>query len=475
MSSLRRPLRTRTAYCRRARFEVSETCPPWGTPCRFTLGLCLLLCLLVLGLSGPVAAAPAEKEPAGKPAAPGPLSLSFEESVRLAIRQSPYFTKSSLDIELRNMDETDSRYSMVPTLNLRTLYYANRPSHNNSKPYQLSFTTEPYNPMGAYFTLQAQKLATRLAILAHLDNISKGIMRLGGMYLELDYLQKVAAYQTKVVDTTKENLIFCENRVSIGTGTSLELKLASQELQLARNEQDQIAFSRRKVLGNLRTFLGLKGNEELSVDLRDVRGQVLGSFDTAAASVDQAKNSSYELKALEVKKKLQGYNILQAKTRLLPRFMLTVQNPDPLNTVTNTGMYAGIGFTVPVWDGFKRYRNIGRQKTILRQMSSDKDLKEADLEERWMSAQQDLQTAASALKIAQSQEELARLKERQSEIRYHSGGEPLPTMLEGQKGIWQAKKAEAMKSMDYAKAALALRQLSGDLGTSYVKESSFEK
>jgi outer membrane protein TolC len=475
MSCHRRPLRTRTALRRRSRGDFPETGAPWGSPCRFASGLCLLLCLLVLGLSAPVAAAPEDKEPASKPAAPGPLSLSFDDSVRLAIHQSPYFTKSSLDIELRGMDETDSRYSMVPTLNLRTLYYANRPSHNNSKPYQLSFTTEPYNPMGAYFTLQAQKLATRLAILAHLDNISKGIMRLGGMFLELDYLQKVASFQTKVVDTAKENLIFCENRVSIGTGTSLELKLASQELQLARNEQQQIAFSRKKVLSNLRNFLGLKSNQELNPDLRDVRSQVLSSFDAAAASLEQAKSRSYELKALEVKKELQGYNILQAKTRLLPRFMLTIQNPDPLNTVTNSGMYAGIGFTVPVWDGFKRYRNIGRQKTILRQMSSDKELKEADLEDRWMSAQQDLQTAASALKIAQSQEELAHLKERQSEIRYHSGGEPLPTMLEGQKGIWQAKKAEAMKSMDYAKAALSLRQLSGDLGNAYVQESSLEK
>jgi outer membrane protein TolC len=473
MSPLRRPLRTRTAYRRGAWADFS------GTRCWHlfgsTLGFLLLLCLLTPGPASPAAAAAQNSAPADQPVASGPLSLSFDDSVRLAIRQSPYFTKSSLDIELRHIDETDSRYGMVPTLNLRTLYYVNHPNRTNSQPYQLSFTTEPYNPMGSYFTLQAQKLATQIAIFVHLDTISRGIMRLGGMFLELDYLQKVTSYQARVVDSARENLTFWENRLAIGTGTSLELKVASQELQLARNEQQQIAFSRKKVLANLHSFLGLKAGQEINVVLRDARGQVLGSFDPAAASLEQAKGHSYELKSLEIKKKLQGYNILQAKTRLLPRFMINVQNPDPLNNVTATGLYAGIGFTIPVWDGFRRYRNITRQKTILRQMSSDKDLKESDLEDRWLSAQQDLLTAAAALKIAQSQEELARLKERQGEIRYHSGGEPLPTMLEGQKGTWQAKKAEALKSMDYAKAVLSLRQLSGDLGSSYVQASNWEK
>jgi outer membrane protein TolC len=475
MSNLRRPLRTRTAHHRCAGADFAATRVPIWYIFSSAFGILLILCLLTPGLSFPGASAAEDSAPAQEPAASGPLSLSFDDSVRLAIRQSPYFTKSSLDIELRRLDETDSRYGMIPTLNLRTLYYVNHPNRSNSQPYQLSFTTEPYNPLGSYFTLQAQKLATNIAIFFHLDNISKGIMRLGGMYLELDYLQKVASFQASVMDVARENLTFYENRLAIGTGTSLEMKVAGQELQLARNEQQQIAFSRKKVLANLHTFLGLKTGQEINVVLRDIRGQVLGKFDPAAASLEQAKAHSYELKAWEIKKKLQGYNVLQAKTRLMPRFMVNVSNPDPLNNVTANGLYAGIGLTLPVWDGFRRYRNIGRQRTILREMSSDKDLKEADLADRWLSAQQDLQTAAAALKIAQSQEELAHLKERQSEIRYHSGGEPLPTMLEGQKGIWQAKKAEALKSMDYAKAMLSLRQLSGDLGNSYVQESNWEK
>ena len=117
------------------------------------------------------------------PAAPDPTPgspLTFEEAVKIALTQSPAFTKSSLEIDIGRLDETDSRYAMVPPLTFRTYYYVNRPSGSNyGKPYSLNFSTDPYNPLGAYFTLQAQKLATQAAILTHIGTISKGLLRLG--------------------------------------------------------------------------------------------------------------------------------------------------------------------------------------------------------------------------------------------------------------------------------------------------------
>ena len=439
--------------------------------------LTILLLAVALAAPFPGAAGTGEPAPGAPPPASGQLSLDFEESVRLAIRQSPYFTKSAIEIDLRRLDETDSRYGLAPSINFHTLYYVNHPSRAdiNPKPYSLSFATDPYNPFGAYFTLQAQKLATQMAILVHLEAISQGLQRLGVMFLELDYLKRVAACQANVVDLCRENLTFGENRLAIGTGTSLEIQVAAQELQLAQNEQQQIAFTQKKVLANLRTFLGLKPDQEIAVDLKDLPRQVLGTFDAATVSLAQAKSRSYELKVLELKKQLQGYNITLAKTRMLPRLVANVQNPDPLSLTNVSGLYAGIGVEVPIWDGFKRLRDVSRQKTVLRQMNADKDLKEAELEDKWLSGQQDWLAGAGALKIARSQEELAHLKERQSEIRYHSGGEPLPVWLEGRKGVWQAKKSAALKSLDSAKAALALRQLSGDLGYTYVDANSWQK
>ncbi len=439
--------------------------------------LALALLALILGVLGaPLAAGAVEPVPPDANIVPsGPLD--FDACARLAIRQSPYFTKSSVEIDIRRMDETDSRYAMVPPLSFRTLYYVNHPHQLglNPRPYSLSFTTDPYNPFGAYFTLQAQKLATQMAIFSHLKMISEGLERLGKMFLNLATMKQLTRLQDDMLSLSRENLTYAENRQSIGTGTSLEVRVAAQELELIKNEKERLALSQKRTMASLKTLLGLKPEQQVELDLRNARRQVLGSFDPAAATLEQAKAKSYELKMLELKKELQGYNIFVAKTRVLPSILFTSQTPDPLSLTSAKGIYVGIGLEVPVWDGFKRIRNISRQKAVLKQFGSDKDLKEIDLTDKWNALQEDLNSAAATLKLAQSQEELARLKERQGEIRYQSGAETLPTWLAARKAILESQKSAAGKALEYDGMVLNLRQFSGDLGYSYVDPNSWQK
>jgi len=130
---------------------------------------------------------------------------------------------------------------------------------------------------------------------------------------------------------------------------------------------------------------------------------------------------------------------------------------------------------VPVWDGLKRIRNVSRQKAVLKQVSTDKDLKEIDLTDKWNTLQEDVRSAAANLKMAQSQEELARLKERQGEIRYQSGADTLPNWLAARKAILESHKSVAGKALEYDGMVLNLRQFSGDLGYSYVDPNSWQK
>ncbi len=441
------------------------------------LGIILGLVALIFGVWGaPLATCAAESTPPevnGVP--PGPLD--FDACARLAIRQSPYLIKSSVEIDIRRMDETDSRYGMVPPVTFRTYYYVNHPHQFglNPNPYSLIFTTDPYNPFGSYFTLQAQKLATQIAILAHLKMINEGLERLGKMFLNLATIKQMRLLQSDLVNLSRENLTYAENRQSIGTGTSLEVRVASQELEVARSEQGRLELSQKHVLTNLKTFLGLKPEQQLDLDLRNPRRQVLGSFDPTATSLEQAKAKSYELQMLELKKQLQGYNIFVAKTRVLPSILFTSQTPDPLSLTNARGLYVGFGLEVPVWDGFKRIRNVSRQKAVLKQIGADKDVKEIDLTDKWNALQEDLGNAQANLKLAQSQEELARLKERQGEIRYQSGAEILPTWLAARKAILESQKSSAGKALEYDETVLNLRQFSGDLGYSYVDPNSWKK
>lgn len=448
----------------------------WASPAKTSLIIGLVfLALSTLGL--PQAAAAAAKETADEAAALPEGPTDFDTCVRFAVRQSPFLIKSSLDIDLKRLDESDSRFGFIPSVGFRTTYYVDRPTSSNVKPdpYTISFTSEAYNPLEAYFSLQVRKLITEIAILSHMQVIADGLFRIGRAYLELDTLKRVATCQEELISLARQNLTYAEKRQGIGTATPLEVQVAAQKLELALSEKEQILASQNKLLEGLKSFLGLKPGRDLTLNLEQVQRQVFGQFDPATATLGQAKDRSYDLKIHEIKKQLQAYHVTLAKTRLLPTFLFGATTPDPLSGTTSKGLFFYLGLEVPVWDGFKRIRNISRQKTLLRQYDIETETKESDLSGKWQVSREDVRGAAALRKVAQAQEELARLKERQDEIHYKSGGEPLTVFTEARKAYWESQKNYLVKALEYDQAVLALRHLSGDLSYSYVQASSWQK
>jgi outer membrane protein TolC len=177
---------------------------------------------------------------------------------------------------------------------------------------------------------------------------------------------------------------------------------------------------------------------------------------------------------IEIGLKLQAYNVKLAKAKTLPTVLFTTATPDPLSS-TNYGFYAGVGLYVPIWDGFKRIRNVTRQKIVLQQYDTGKNQAEKDLENNLLEAQGQVKETAFMLQAGQADLELIQLKARQMEISYQSGGIPLSEVLDTRKDVLMAKKDALLKALEYNKAALALRQISGDLGHTYVNASSFQK
>jgi outer membrane protein TolC len=417
----------------------------------------------------------ADQPPVVQTPTPG-SALTFEEAVKIALTQSPAFTKSSLEIDIERLDETDSRYAMVPPLTFRTYYYVNRPSGSGfGRPYSLNFSTDPYNPIGAYFSLQARKLATKAAILSHMGVISAGLQNLGSSFLQLDALHKQAGIQKDLIKIAQENLTYAENRVAIGTGTSLEVKMAQQQLQFIRGEQEGIAIAEKRALSNLRNLLGWPSNQDITPAFSDSRRQVLGSFNPATVTLEQAKTRSHELRVFEIYKQLQQYNISLAIAKSFPTFTINTQTPDPLSANTSYGLYVGLGVEVPVWDGFTRIRNVSRQKALLKQIGAKKGEKEYLLEDNWFKLLGEIQEMRVALKNAQSLEELARLKSHQQEVRYHSGEVPLSAFLESRIEVLKAQSKTLNQGLRYDLNVLKLREFTGDLGNTYVDANAWQQ
>jgi len=401
-------------------------------------------------------------------------AFDFDTAVRICLKRSPFLVRSSLEIDVRRMDETDSRYSFFPTISVRTRYYINSPKQSGVKtePYALEFSTDGYNPLEAYFSLKARKLLTQIAILSHHQVISKGLLFLAQQFLELTKLHLLTAAQEELVTLAQKRKEYLRERQKLGESTTLEVKIASQELGLAQREKERLLSSQTRLKEGIRSFVGLNPDQKIHFDLQTVTKQVIGPFDASAASLADARGRSFEIKIQALAKELQALRVMLAKAKILPNLFMGVQSPDPLNNVSNHGLFFSVGLSWPVWDGFQRIRDISRQKTILNQYSADQEVKNIDLSKEWQEAKEKLSTAEATIELAKSQEELSNLKVHQSEIRYYHEGEPLTSVLAERRGYMEAKKNTHLKSLELEQAQLFLRYLSGDLVCHYVDERS---
>jgi outer membrane protein TolC len=255
----------------------------------------------------------------------------------------------------------------------------------------------------------------------------------------------------------------------------MEVKVAQQELQLARGELDGVNLGMKRVSTNLKNILGWPHDQELRFNYQDCRRQVLGNFDPATASLEQSRARDFEIRAFEYHKKLQGYNISLATAKVFPSILFNTQSPDPLSVTNGHGLYVGVGLEIPVWDGLKRFRNVTRQKAVLQQIGAQKTSKESSFDDKWYEALSEIQEKAVGLKNFQIREELARLKTHQKEILYQSGQAPLPALLESRREILLAQRDVARAALQHDVAVLKLREISGDLGYTYVDAKSWQK
>ena len=443
-----------------------------GFPCMF---LCLCFFLLLVWPT------PARSAVARSPAAP-PILLkqpaSFNDCVRVALRQSPFFTKSSLEIEVRRLDEADSRSDFFPGVNVTTRYYPSQPNNPNvSDPldYYVAFYTGDYNPLVAYFSLKARKMITQIATLAHLKVISTGLKRLGKAFLQLDSMERLAQLQKSLAEIAQEKLRYARERQKLGEIPPMEVDIASQEEVVAKAEREAVIASQSQIREAIRNFLDLKPDQPLRLDLQQTRHQVLGDFDPARANLEEVRDRDFEVRIKQLTQKLQTYNVTLAKMKFLPNLNFALQTPDPVSSTINRGTFFSVGLSFPIFDGFKRVRDIKRQNTILKQYASEEEVKSKEISQEWREAEEKLKTTGTTLKVAQAQAELAHLKERQAETLYRRGEGDFSLFMAARQARVKAQKEAIGATLEYDLAVLELRYLSGDLVYNYVHEKQFQE
>ena len=322
--------------------------------------------------------------------------------------------------------------------------------------------------------MRARKYLTQVAVYAHLQIISDYLQRLALGFLQLGSLDQMSGYQNEIVLVAEQNLAFIQKRLGNGSASLVDVDMAEQQLAVARAGKERLVESRVTIQGGIRDLIGIKpADPPLELDLNNATYQVLNDFDPAAATLEQAKSNSFELKSLNVKKNLQEKNVTLTYLRYLPHIVWGVQTANPLTGRDVSGLFYIVGLEMPIWDSMRRYHDIYRQKAVLKQAIAADETKEIDLTAKWRDAEQRLKDSSSDLKIAEAQERLAVSQERQMEISYKAGSQQLPAYLAVKRARLDSQKDIVAKKLEYDKAVLALRDLSGDLINHFVSFRSF--
>jgi outer membrane protein TolC len=293
---------------------------------------------------------------------------------------------------------------------------------------------------------------------------------LGHGLLELEALSRLAALQDQMLALAEQQATYARRRLDLGEATSLEVKIAAQEAEVAEVERARLLAAHRRLQERLRSFLGLEPHHGLQFETRESRRQVLGGKDGVDWENVQPRFFDGRIEAL--KKELQSWNLTLSKFRLLPGLTAAVQTPDPITLTGVRGYFFSVGLTWPVFDGLRRFRDISRQKTILAQAEAQDEVKTRDVRQQWREALDHVKAAAAARQLARSRLELARLQERQAELKYQ-GGDPLSQTLTAQRRRLEAEGQGILKDLEHDQAVLEVRHLAGDLINGYVSESSW--
>jgi outer membrane protein TolC len=436
-----------------------------------SLVLCVLFILLV---TWPTMGWSAQARPETSVSPPVFQSpASFDELVRYALRESPLFARSSLEIQIRRLDEADSKSELFPSLYFTSRYYPSQPSNSNVEDpqfYYFALSTGDYNPLLAHLSVKARKVLTQIARLAHYKAVSVGIGQLGKSFLELSAVDRLVELQETLLKVSEENLRSAQERQRLGQIVPKEVEIIAQEVVVAKAQQEALTAYRARIRQGLLQFLGLKPGQPLPLDLRDAKRQVLGGFNPEKASLEEAQKRDFEVRIKKLSQELQTWKIALAKMKFMPSFNLILQTPDPVSSNINRGTYFSLGLNFPIFEGGRRFRDINRQKLVLKQFVSEEARKAAELLQDWQTAEQDLRAAGTELLVAQAKAKLARLKESQAETLYRTGEMDFTEFMRARRERIQAQIKVVRQAREHNLAALDLRRLSGELVDRYVKD-----
>ena len=349
--------------------------------------------------------------------------FDFPTCVRYAFVHSESLLSNKLDIQVASIDLKDAHSELMPTFQLVTRYYFIRTDDaNNPNPskFNVQFQMTNWNPYEALIKIRAKSIFVDLAKLAHFDKISENVAQMAKLFYSVNTLQSTIRGQKQILAIHNNKVNFGKSKFDQGNTDSFTLQSWTNSLKAQQLKVKSLERELDQKISLLKSLMGYHPDYHLPLDTRDAANQILNGFNGRWMTFADIQGRNIKLKMAAKKEQAQSVMVTGAYLQLVPKplFVFT-DNKNTPNTTSGVNMALGLDYIL--WDGFKRVRDISRQKFKAQQLEIDRKQLSEKLYSDFKKIRGEIESTGEQSSLSREQAKLADLAEEKAAILYKSG------------------------------------------------------
>jgi len=374
--------------------------------------LALLFCLIVLLRS-------ASASPENISKTPFQGYFDFVTCVHYALVHSEIFLKNRLEIQLRSVAVKDAHSEIFPSLDIRTQVSISRASGTGA-PLDMTVWVSNFNPLLALVKIRSNEVLVDIAKEAHFNKIAEDVAIMAKIFYQIHTLEKSIKIRRQVLALTQDKVNYGSSRNEQGTLDPIQVRLWDNNLRGARLKLRQLDKEREQKITELKALMGYPPDCYLPLDTRDAANQILGGFNGQFVTFADVQGGNLGLKIAAKKEQVQSNLVTGSYLALVPRPTLLIEQID--NQVDRTsGFNFAVGVEYSLWDGFRRVREIKRQKILAEQMKLDRSELSTKLYTQFKRIRGGLELSGEKESVIREQARLSELNEERALSDYKAG------------------------------------------------------
>jgi outer membrane protein TolC len=441
--------------------RFSERAAALSARASFRLALTVVAVILCTFL----APQPGLTSPGGEPESYG--HFDFPTCVRYALVHSEEFLKNRIDVQMRSIDLKDSHSEIFPTIQVITRYYIDRAQSKNSVDnshgsLSVSMFMLNWDIYLALLKIKSQAILVDIGQMSHLDKIGENITNMAKIFYRIYILERLIKSKKQSTAFHKSRVDFFKTRLDQGAIDTVDYKYwaASYRGELLKVKSMERELEER--IASLKTIMGYHPDYYLPLDTRDAASQVLGGFNGQMVTFADIQSANLSLQISAKYEQLQSNRVTASYVALIPKPIIIMEQVE--NQVDRaSGFNFALGFDYTVWDGFRRVRDIKRQKLRAMQLKIDRDQLSKKLYENFRRFRGEIDLSGERVSVNREYVKTAELVEERTLMQYKAAQVPYDVYMQKRIDKIETYSNSLLSLQERVQALIDLASIAGGL------------